>query len=82
MITEYDPLILRTLADIDDISRLSGHAITRHFAVNSIVNMGFMGSNQGLQLNTMIPQTLGRTHSDQLSLKTPLKLPDAPLRYM
>ena len=67
MITKHGPLIPRILSDVSDMSRLSGHASIRHFAVKFIVTMGFMGANQGLQLNTVIPQTLEQTCLDQFS---------------
>ena len=67
LITKHDPLIPIILADVADVIIMSVHASLGNFAIKSIVTMDCMGSNQGLQLNTVIPQTLGRSRIDKFS---------------
>ena len=66
LITKHDPLIPKILTDVSDISSMSGNDSFRHFCVKFIVTMGCMVDNQGLQLDTVIPQTLGRYRLDIL----------------
>ena len=82
LITEHNPLIPRILTGVADISRLYGHTSLRNVSVNLIVTMGCMGANKGLELNTVISQTLQRTRLDKLSWRPALKILDTPLSHM
>ena len=78
-ITKHKPLIAGILIDVSDISRLSSHSSLRKFAVKFIATMGFVGANQGLQLNTVVPQRLMQTRIDQLYKQPVLKILNTPL---
>ena len=67
LIMKHDSLIPIILVDVADIIHLSVYENLRHFAVKFVATIGCTGVNRGLQLNTVIPQTLGRTRLDKLS---------------
>ena len=82
LITKDDPLIPRILTYVAYISCLSSHASRKHFAVKFIVTMVCTGDNQGLQLNIVIPQMIGKTRLEKFSWQPPLNLLNKLLRYM